>query len=263
MSPLLLLPTLLLGLPAFAGGQETYDRGVQATRQGDPTAVAAFSEALEQGAVDPSVYHGLGNGLYRQERLGPAIAAWQRGLQLDPTDADLRANLELARKRTQDRLDPPAAQTGPFFWQAVLSPAAQALAASLTAAAGLGLLLAHGLARRRRGSFPLSPRADALALLALSLVLAAGVAAQARRLPPAVVLVPEVVVKSGLGAEGVELFALHEGAVVRAVERYQPAEGQGGAAVLIELPDARKGWVPATAVDLADPSAPFPGLPSP
>lgn len=254
---------LLLALPALAGGQDAYERGVAAAREGDASSVAAFAEALEQGAVDPAVYHGLGNGLYRQERLGLAIAAWQRGLQLSPADADLRANLELARKRSQDRLDLPSPQAGPFFWQVALAPATQALLAGASAALGLGLLLLQGLARRRRGLSPLRPRADALGLLALSLVLAAGVAVQAGRLPPATVVVPEVMVKSGLGAEGVELFALHEGAVVRAVERYQPAEGQGGAAVLIELPDARKGWVPASAVDLADPSAPFPDLPSP
>lgn len=250
-----LLPLLLL--PALAS-PAAFQRGVEASRAGDqPAAVAAFTEALEEGSVDPAVYHGLGNALYRQERSGPAIAAWMRGLQLAPSDADLRANLTYARARTKDRLDLPVERTGPFLWQAWLSPTAQVRLASLIATVGLGGWFLVGLRARRQGLPLPRPGIGLLLALLLSLVLGLSAAVQHRRPPPATVLLPEVTVRSALGAEGVDLFVLHEGAVVRSVERWEGAEGGPPAAVLIELPDARKGWVPASAVDLADPAAPF------
>lgn len=248
---------LLALLPALAS--PAFERGVEASRAGDqPAAVSAFTEALAEGAVDPAVYHGLGNALYRQEQVGPAIAAWMRGLRLSPGDADLRANLAYARARTQDRLDLPDPATGPFLWQGWLSPAAQARLAGGLATLGLSLQLVLALQARRQGR-P-SPRPHGLLLLCimLALFLGGGAALDARRPPAATVLQPQITVRSALGAEGVELFVLHEGAVVRTIERWEGAEAGPPAAVLIQLPDARKGWVPASAVDLADPGSPFP-----
>ena len=67
----------------------------------------------------------------------------------------------------------------------------------------------------------------------------------------AFVVVPEVVARSALGPDGVELFSLHEAAELAVVER-------SGDSVLVRLPDARKGWLPASAVLSTAPSAPFP-----
>lgn len=256
-----LLLGLLAGAPAHAD-QAAFDRGVAASRAGDQAeATTAFIAALDAGSRDPAVYHGLGNALYRQDQLGPAIAAWVRGLQLDPMDGDLRANLAHARKQTQDRLDLPRPSTGPFFWQAAVSAAFESLLAGALVAAGLVSVLVSGLRRRRQDRPGRWLRWDAALLLALGLALGASAGVHATRPPPATVVVAEVAVRSALGAEGVDLFVLHEGAVVRTVERYRGgAEAGGGgegAAVLIELPDARKGWVPASAVDIADPAAPF------
>ncbi len=252
----LLLGSLLRPAPAHARAQDAYDQAVAASRAGDnDAAVAQFAAALEAGAVDPEVFHGLGNALYRQGHLGHAVAAWTRGLQLAPTDGDLAANRALARARTQDRLDPPEAQTGPFFWQAVLPPATEALLAGGLVALGLVLQLVVVLRARARG-WTARLRWEAAVPVVLGLVLAMSAWLHARQLPPATVLASEVRVRSALGAEGVELFVLHQGAVVRTLESY--ADGGADAAVLVELPDARKGWVPRSAVDLADPAAPFP-----
>ncbi len=248
---------LLALLPALAS--PAFERGVEASRAGDqPAAVGAFAEALAEGAVDPAVYHGLGNALYRQEQVGPAIAAWMRGLRLSPGDADLRANLAYARARTQDRLDLPAPSIGPFLWQGWLSPATQARLAGGFATLGLSAQFLLALRARQRSQPSPRPHPGLLLSLLLALLLGLGAALDARRPPAATVLLPQVTVRSALGAEGVELFVLHEGAVVRTLERWEGGEAGPPAAVLIELPDARKGWVPASAVDLALPDAPFP-----
>lgn len=248
---------LALASPALADGQAAYDQGVAALREGDPdAAVRAFADALQQGAVDPAVYHGLGNALYRQGHPGHAVAAWTRGLELDPTDSELSANRRYVQARTEDRLDPPEPHTGPFFWQALVSPAFEARAAGLLVALGLLVQLGVGLLQRRKGQ-RIGLRWDGAALVLAGLVLGLSAFLHARRPPPTVVLVDEVRARSALGAEGVELFVLHEGALVRTVERYAGQDG-AGAAVLVQLPDERKGWLPASAVDVADPAAAFP-----
>jgi hypothetical protein len=66
----------------------------------------------------------------------------------------------------------------------------------------------------------------------------------------AVVVAPEATARSALGPGGVDLFVLHAGAEVAVLE-------QAGAHTLVSLPDERKGWLPATALLSADPSAPF------
>lgn len=255
----LLVAMLAVLAPPAAASQADFDRGVEASRAGQQQdAVAAFLAALADGDLDPAVYHGLGNALYRQDRRGLAIAAWLRGLELRPTDGDLLANLAHARKQTLDPLALPAPSSGPFFWQAAVSPATEVRAAGALATLGLSLVLFGALRRRRRPAAPRWLRLDAVGLLAVAGVLALSAALHVARQPPATVIQAQVSVRSALGAEGVELFVLHEGAVVATVERYGGGEASAAAAVLIELPDGRKGWVPSSAVDVADPASPFP-----
>ncbi|RME23185.1 MAG: tetratricopeptide repeat protein, partial [Deltaproteobacteria bacterium] len=246
-----LLVVLLLSAPGHASpAQEAFEAGVTASRDGDnAAAVEHFVDALDHGGRDPAVYHGLGNALFRQGHNGHAIAAWTRGLELAPTDGDLSANRALALSKTRDRLELPRPPTGPFFWQAFVPVRTEALLAGLAAALGLWVQLIQGIADRRRRR-AIRRRWEAAVLVGIGLVLAASARHHLSRPPPATVLTPEVRVRSALGAEGVDLFVLHEGAVVQTLEVYEDADT---AAVLVALPDDRKGWVPRSAVDIADP----------
>ncbi|MEL6342597.1 MAG: hypothetical protein AAFV53_05655 [Myxococcota bacterium] len=240
---------LWVGL-AFAGPQEDYEAGIAALRAGDDaTAVAKFSAALEGGGRDPAVYHGLGNALYRQQKLGAAIAAWERGHRLSPGNGDIAANLERARKETRDRLAPPAPAVGPFFWQRWLAPRQSAVLASLAVTVGLslwavGVGVGVGTGRRLRRL--------AAGLCAAGALLVASTGWALRQAQTAVVTADEIVVKSALGPAGVDLFSLHAGAAVELLEQTEPD------AALIGLSDGRKGWAPRSVLIVTDPGAPFP-----
>ncbi len=237
---------IVLSALAWAGAQGDYEAGIAAMRAGDHDAAAArFVSALEAGGRDPAVYHGLGNALYRSDRLGEAIAAWERGLALAPGNGDISANLERARKQTIDRLDPPKRSYGPFFWQALLPARTTALLASLLITAGLSVLVLAQLRAAR-----VLRRGAAVALL-LGALLAISTVVASRAAPEAVVVQPQVSARSALGPDGVELFVLHEGARVSVRE-------DAGDDILIALPDNRRGWVSASALLSADPAAPFP-----
>ena len=243
------LYALLCGL-ALAGPAEDYARGLEAARSGaHAEAVEALSAAVEAGGRDPAVYHALGNALYRQGRSGPALASWRRGQRLDPRNGDLAANIDRVRRDAADRIDPPAATPGAFFWLSFLSLAESAWLAGLLGLIGGGSLLLREVLRRRgralsRAGLEVYVGLAGAALLGASTLVAAGAH------DTVVVVAPEVSAVSALGPDGIELFVLHEGAEVALVEAT-------AGAVLVALPDARKGWLPDSAVLRTAPAAPL------
>jgi tetratricopeptide (TPR) repeat protein len=58
-----------------------------------------YRKLIERGARNGHVYRNLGNALLLTDRLPEAIFAYRRGLELDPNDGELRADLEVARNR--------------------------------------------------------------------------------------------------------------------------------------------------------------------
>lgn len=245
----------LVGALAHADAQSEFDAGVTAERGGDYTAAEQhFRAALDQGGRDPAVYHGLGEALYREGHLGLAIAAWRRGVELAPHDGDLVANLDHANKGTKDRLDPPTPELGPFFWQRSLSLGQSArLASGLWTLAFTLLFLRRATVGRggRLAGMAARARVAVLPLMALGLLLTLSTAMALRSTPGAVVIVPQVSARSTLGPDGLDLFQLHEGALVRVTES-TPTAAQ------VQLPDGRKGWIAWSALASTDPAAPFP-----
>lgn len=244
---------LLLVSLARADAQDSYEAAIAASRAGDQVAAEQqLREALDAGARDPAVYHGLGDALYRQGRLGLAITAWSRGQQLAPLNGDLGANLDHARKQTRDRIDPPVPALGPFFWQRSLSTGQSGGLASLALTAALsGLLAMRARPAATIGRFAARLRGLWLALGLLGLLLGLSTVTALRAGPAAVVIVAQVTARSTPGPDAVDLFTLHEGAVIGVRESTADA-------ARVVLPDGRKGWIAWSALASTDPAAPFP-----
>ncbi len=232
--------------PTFDSPNAGFEVGNTALAKGDLAAAEAAYRAVLAVAPDPDVYYNLGNVLWREKQSAAAILAWRTAAVDAPRDPDLAANLEFAHRTTKDALAVPSNVPAWAPWMSALSVGE----ASWMASALLGVALVLVGLRRK---FPQLPAVGiAVGLGSLGVVVGAGVLARAGADPVAVVLVPEVAVTSDLGG-GVTLFSLHAGAEVLA------AEASGGS-VLVVLADGRRGWVPASSVGIADPSAPFPVL---
>ena len=107
-APLLsLLAALLLALPAkaqtAADGQKRYDAGDYAG------AAAAYAALAAEQPREPAWRMNLGNALFKQGKLGPAIASYHRAFSLAPRDGDIRFNLEFALRRAGEELVPAGA----------------------------------------------------------------------------------------------------------------------------------------------------------
>ena len=74
-----------LGNQAYAGGK--YDE-----------ALSCYKRVIEQEGYSASLLFNMANAYYKKKDVGQAILHYERALYLDPGNADIRANLALARK---------------------------------------------------------------------------------------------------------------------------------------------------------------------
>jgi len=250
---------LMLLMACGAVDTSDFDAGVTAGRGGDQRgAISHFVAALESGGRHPATYHGLGNALYRDGHNGEAIAAWRRGLYLAPRNGDIAANLARAQRQSRDQLAPPTSHRDAFFWQGALSARESGLLASGTLTAGLMIVVVARIRRTRSGrAQPRRAGGWSMLLIAVGVLLSGSTWDVVQQRDGAVIVIPQLAARSTLGPEGVDLFVLHEGAELRALD-----QSQGH--TLIVLSDGRKGWVSSSALISSDPASSFPldSLPS-
>jgi Ca-activated chloride channel homolog len=88
------------------------DPGVHFDRGAALFALSRFKESVEEflrategktPALKEAAFYNLGNGLFKLEKYGDAVAAYRRALALDPGDMRAKWNLELALKKKKDQ----------------------------------------------------------------------------------------------------------------------------------------------------------------
>ena len=223
--------------------------GVEAYTAGDyASALKDFEDVRETGLMSKELYYNLGNSYLRSGEIARAILWYERALRLDPSDADVRYNLEYARALTQDRID----EVPEMFFQQwrrgvcyLLPSNAWAViglvSLSLMVACVLLFLLGSTAGRRKLGFFL------GIAFLVVALMgwdFARWQRTEALRQDMAIVMKPVSSVKSSPSADGAkDLFILHEGTRVRILDNV-------GGFSNIELADGRQGWIPAGEIEV-------------
>ena len=244
--PAALLALLLLVAPSLLHAQSYPDSlwraGAEAYTAGDwASAEEAWTGISDAGLVSAELYYNLGNACFKTGETARAILFYERALKLDPSDPDIRYNLEYARSMTQDRID----SVPEFFLKGWIrkigywmSSDAWAILSILFFAGMLAMALLFLLGRtsgaRRTGFFT----AIALLLLFLSAFgFARSQYREARRSDSAIVMRAVSPVKSSPSADTAkDLFILHEGTKVRLLDSVGGWDN-------IELADGRQGWI--------------------
>lgn len=211
-------------------------------------AVQAYQQLVDLGVVDSALFYNLGNAHFKQGDYGQAILNYRRAQQLTPRDADVEANLALARAQAVDQTEKVGEagfveQVGGTLrsWFTIDELALAALAAWTLFVFVLLLFLSAraGTAWHRAARSALTVAAVVLVVGVLSL--GSALYNEAAR-SEGVIVASEVDVTSGPGAQYVTEFTLHSGAEVTLVE----ARGNW---VRLALPGASlEGWVPASAI---------------
>lgn len=211
----------------------TFDRANTAYRNGDYTeAVHLYEQLVADGVVDAAVFYNLGNAYFRSRRLAPAIANYERVLQIDPNFESARQNLRLCIDQTPrgaGRPLPPAWEQSLLFWHYGLS-----VGASLTAAAASWLLAWGALLLRLFRPLPYT-RGTAVAAILLAALFTMSVWSKTNPIPLAVSGRGEIPVYFDRDRNSAVHFQLLEGDRVT-VEETAPGWLQ------IVAPSGERGW---------------------
>ena len=84
-----------------------FEQGKVAYKEGNYTeAVHRWETILDAGEESAAVYYNLGNAYYKLNKVGPSIYYYEKALQLNPGDKDIKNNLQFAKNRTIDVIEP-------------------------------------------------------------------------------------------------------------------------------------------------------------
>ena len=217
--------------------------------QGDYlTAIGIYESIIENQGVNATLYMNLGNCWLKRDEVAKAILNYERAYLIDPSDPDIRFNLELARTKTVDKVNP-VNQLFIVVWfkkllslldvngWAVLTVILFALAIILT-----GLFLLSRKTGVRKISFSFS--AFFLLLSILSFIFATTQMGNIRNRDTAIIMSPSVTVKSTPSSGGTDLFIIHEGRKVKILDSSMKEW------VEIRLEDGNTGWVPVNVMEI-------------
>lgn len=198
---------------------DLYLQANAAYAKGDFQAAAdSYEEVLKRNGESATIYYNLGNCYYKLNKTAPSILNYERALLLEPGNNDIRFNLEIAKLKTVDKIEP----VGDFFlteWfrdmQNLLSTNAWSILSIVCFILLIAGLFLFFFSRRifiKKTSFYLS-------LVLLIAVVFGNIFAhnQKRKLiqrKEAIIFVPTTTIKSSPDNSGTDLFILHEGTKV-------------------------------------------------
>ncbi|MDR1675530.1 MAG: tetratricopeptide repeat protein [Tannerella sp.] len=237
----LFLLLLFAGTVHGLAAQEALREAETAYAQEDyAKAIELYESVLKHYGDAHEVYYNLGNAYYKAGKIAPAILNYERALLMQPGDRDARVNLEIAKSRTTDNIEP----LGEWFIIQWFRAVQNLCGVDTWAAIGLiGFILFAGcltlyffakwMRLRKIGFYA--------ALVLLTIVICANLFAWNERKAltertGAIVFAPTVTVKSSPDASGRDLFVLHEG--VKVFIRSTLGEWNE-----IELEDGSVGWI--------------------
>ena len=243
-----LLLGLLLGwfLPLCAQESTLKEAEEAYAKENYTQAIELYESVLKSYGESAMVYYNLGNAYYKAGKVAPAILNYERALLLNPGDSDTRFNLQVARQKTVDKIEP----IGEFFLTRWIGTVEDVYSADGWAKWGvasfvlfIGCLVLFFFSKwirlKKIGFFA------GICFLLISLVANLFADSQQYKLlhrAAAIVFASTVTVKSSPDASGTDLFILHEGTKVT-------IKSTLGEWSEIQLEDGNVGWMPSKEIE--------------
>lgn len=236
-------------MPRFVASQESYDAWFE-------QANAAYNEGNYQSALDlynniveaeqesVPLYFNLGNTYYKMGTYPMAIYYYEKALKLDPSNADVKTNLEIANLAIADKIESIPQSFIIKGWNNVKNmfssnawATVSIICFTILLAALFLFLRAHRMGLRKVGFF-----VGILALLVFvfSFVFSMEKRNEAKEKNHAIIMTPAVTVKSSPNDGSVDLFVLHEGTKVTLLDE---ADGWNK----VRIANGSEGWLPKDA----------------
>lgn len=245
MKKLLFIAALLLSFVS-ASAQTKAEADSAYVQERYEQAISLYNKLLETGA-SASVYYNLGNAYYRIGDMAHAILAYERAYLMEPGDADIRFNLQLARTKTIDKIVPESEMFFiTWFRQMIDWYSADQWGRSVVVCFALFVvsLLLYFFAGRmlwRKVGFGVG-----VCTLILAVLFHIFAYQQQQKLlvrTHAIVMSSSLTVKSTPSTSGTDLFVLHEGTKVEITDDTMKDWKE------IRLADGKVGWVPVKTIE--------------
>lgn len=211
-------------------------------------AIKMYENILATQGESAVVYYNLGNSYFKEKNMAKAVLNYERALLLNPGDADIRFNLDMARSKTVDQITP-ATEVFIVTWinsltnmQSERGWAKIGIVSFICLLVGLALyIFSKRLFVRKIGFIG--------AVVFLVVTVCANLFARQQKnelmdRTGAIVMSPTVTVKSTPDKSGTELFVLHEGTKVFVEDNSMKGWKE------IRLEDGNKGWIPTEAIEI-------------
>ncbi len=230
----------VLGGSSFASPVGLFGRGNAAYEAGDYLQAIAIYDSAAAAMTGAELFYNRGNARFKLGEIGRAIADYNRAYVLKPHDKDVIHNLAFARQFRPDKtltLENPLVRMLNSVLRLLDAATARVLAGVLffLSLATLALLFVNG--RRLYGWVALG-----LGVLFLYCFVAAASWGAVTSPERAVVVQPELTLRSGPGPEYKDIMVVHDGLEVAVRER-RPGY------VLIQIPGGDGGWVETASVE--------------
>jgi tetratricopeptide (TPR) repeat protein len=230
-----------------AGQASFFDEGNRFYQEGQYSdALESYLRVAGEGLESGSLYFNIGNAYFKLGDLGHAILYYERARRLLPRDADVLANLELARSLTADEITPLQRfwlLRAAVWWVHLLPASLLRLIVAIAYLSVMGaivtIVLRRGTNLAAVGRWIVAGGAAVVMIFGVNLFVREFDIGQPEE---AVVVVDEVSVRSAPSDDdALTVFAIHEGTKVRIDRR-------AGEWLEVVLEDGKVGWVRVDAV---------------
>lgn len=226
----------------------TKEEGDSAYMRNDyASAIQIYENLLKKGEAS-EIYYNLGNSYYKAGDIAKAILNYERALLLQPGNLDIRANLDVARSKTIDKVVP----VPEIFFVAWTKSLINCMSVDGWAKLGvaffiIGLVCFCFFCFSKQEIF--KKTGFIAGLICLMFVILSNIFAYQQKSAQinrndAIVLSPSVTVRSTPSESGTSLFILHEGHKVEIKDNSMNEWKE------IRLEDGKVGWVPTAAIEV-------------
>ena len=240
---LILLSLAALTMKAQTQNEQWFEQANAAYNVGSyDTAVMLYEQILATDMESVPLYYNMGNAYYKMREYPMAIYYYEKALKLDPSNDDVRTNLEIANLAIVDKIEPVPQSFIVKGWNGLKHKLSGDEWAYVSIGAFALLLVAVYLFLRARRTgwrkLGFFGGIVVFVVLVLSVLFAGQLKQAASKQDQAIVMVPTVTVKSSPNEASVDLFVLHEGTKVSLLDE---ADGWNK----IKIANGSVGWLQA------------------
>lgn len=231
----------LISFNGLSQNNQLFDQGKEAYKNENyAQAIENWNKILETNEASANLYFNLGNAHYKLNQIGPSIYYYEKALQLNPTDRDIKNNLQFAENARIDVIEPLPKSLFKKWYESLAGflnfnqwAVVSVVASFFTAI----LFLAYYFSVRENNKrIFFATSSVSLIILLVAITMAFLTFSESKKNPEAILFASQAEIKSEPRMGSATTFSLHEGTKVIITAR-------DGDWFRIHLADGKDGWI--------------------